>query len=122
MVAVQQIAFDRPGGQSSQHSIVRPVDLVHLARQTSGDRALEGDILCLFRQQLSVALSRMKTCRGRERMLIAHTLKGSARLIGAFALSRVCEQVEECPNDDSLLEVVEDEGARVMDFIHSICR
>ena len=35
------MAFSMPGGESCGQARSRPVDLVHLARQTMGDRALE---------------------------------------------------------------------------------
>ena len=121
-VALQEIAFKQPGGEHSISLDQRPIDLVHLARQTSGDRALEMDILCLFRQQLSVCMSNLIATSGRERTLIAHTLKGSARSIGAFSLSRLAERIEETPSDAALIKTTQKEVNRVHDFIVSLSR
>ena len=122
VAALKSVAFERIGGESSIPGQSRPVDLVHLTRQTSGDRALESDILCLFRQQLTLGIEQLKQTKGRERMLVAHTLKGSSRSIGAFGLSRLAERVEEMPNDDVLIGEFCSEADRVRDFISSICR
>ena len=122
MLAAERIAFERPDGQVMDLGGARPVDLAHLARQTGGDRGLESDILCLFRQQLTLGLTQLRKTRGRERMLIAHTLKGSSRSVGAFSLSRMAEQIEECPGDDVLIDALAAEAARVADYIQSVCR
>ena len=45
------VAFSMPGGETCAKARARPVDLVHLARQTMGDRALEQEVLGLFVQQ-----------------------------------------------------------------------
>ena len=64
----------------------RPIDLVHLARQTLGDRALEVELLQLFDKQAAQIITRLAGDTGnperRWRQDLAHTLKGSARAIG----------------------------------------
>jgi HPt (histidine-containing phosphotransfer) domain-containing protein len=100
----------------------RPLDLVHLARQTCGDRALEAEVLGLFRQQLNLTIDQFRRTRGRERAIIAHTLKGAARSVGAFPLARVAELAEQSPLDDTLIAPVEAEAARLRDFIAALNR
>ena len=39
----------------------RPIDLVHLARTTLGDRALEREVLQLFDRQSDILIARMRT-------------------------------------------------------------
>src|SRR5215217_5208226 len=61
------------------------LDLEHLSRHTAGDRALEGELLALFEAQC--ARLRPLLAAGpspAERADAAHTLKGSARAIGAW--------------------------------------
>ncbi len=41
----------------------RPIDLVHLARTTLGDRALEREVLQLFDRQSSILIARMEPPR-----------------------------------------------------------
>ena len=39
----------------------RPIDLVHLARTTLGDRSLEREVLQLFDRQSTLLIARMRT-------------------------------------------------------------
>jgi HPt (histidine-containing phosphotransfer) domain-containing protein len=64
-----------PGGE--------PIDIDHLTRMTLGDRALERDVLTMFLRQTEELLAAL-AARPEERSALAHTLKGSARAIGAF--------------------------------------
>lgn len=72
----------------------RPIDLVHLARMTLGDRALEREVLALFERQASLLISRMRQATPEGVAALAHTLKGSARGIGAWRVARAAETVE----------------------------
>jgi HPt (histidine-containing phosphotransfer) domain-containing protein len=72
-----------------------PLDLAHLTRQTLGDPMLEREVLSLFRRQSGQILDRLLRARGSaERRLAAHTLKGSARAIGAWRVAAAAEAVE----------------------------
>ena len=72
----------------------RPVDLVHLARTTFGDRALEREVLQLFERQSGMLIGRMRTAPPAAVAALAHTLKGSARGIGAWRVARAAETLE----------------------------
>ena len=72
----------------------RPIDLVHLARMTMGDRSLEREVLQLFDRQSTLLIARMRTAAPGGVLMIAHTLKGSARGIGAWRVARAAEAVE----------------------------
>ena len=72
----------------------RPIDLVHLARTTLGDRALEREVLQLFDRQSSMLIARMRTAAPAAVAALAHTLKGSARGIGAWRVARAADLVE----------------------------
>src|SRR5205823_3159578 len=56
----------------------RPIDLVHLARTTMGDRSLEREVLQLFERQATQLVGRMRTAAPGSIGMLAHTLKGSA--------------------------------------------
>lgn len=73
----------------------RPIDLVHLSRMTLGDRALERDVLSLFDRQIGLLMERIETAGAPVAAAAAHTLKGSAVGIGAFALAKAAAQLEE---------------------------
>ena len=72
----------------------RPIDLVHLARTTLGDRALEREVLQLFDRQSDILIARMRTAAPAAMAALAHTLKGSARGIGAWRVARAAELLE----------------------------
>lgn len=88
-------AQDGPSSARAQ----RPIDLVHLSKFTMGRRDLEAEILGLFRQQLAASLDRLAAAAqdaGNDKAWreAAHTLKGSARGVGAWALADVCQTAE----------------------------
>jgi len=72
----------------------RPIDLVHLSRMTLGDRALERDVLELFERQVGLLMERIEKAPAAVAAAAAHTLKGSALGIGAFAMARAAAAVE----------------------------
>jgi HPt (histidine-containing phosphotransfer) domain-containing protein len=70
-----------------------PIDLVHLRRMTLGDAGLEREVLTMFSAQasrLAGALAAMPA----DAPALAHTLKGSARAIGAFAVADAAAELE----------------------------
>ena len=72
----------------------RPIDLVHLARMTLGDRSLEREVLRLFDRQSTLLIARMRSAAPAGLATLAHTLKGSARGIGAWRVARAAEALE----------------------------
>jgi hypothetical protein len=73
----------------------RPIDLVHLARMTRGDRSLEREVLQLFDRQATTMIGRMRSSAGPEVSAAAHVLTGSARGIGAWPVARAAQAVEQ---------------------------
>jgi len=73
-----------------------PLDLVHLARQTDGDAALQQELLALFDKQSRnlLALASDLSAERRRRADAAHQLKGSALAMGASAVARAAAAVE----------------------------
>jgi HPt (histidine-containing phosphotransfer) domain-containing protein len=85
-----------------------PIDNAHLDRMTLGDIALEHEVLAMFSAQavgligrLAVLSSDGRSSDGRssegrssESLALAHTLKGSARAIGAFRVGDAAEALE----------------------------
>src|SRR5215212_12029875 len=73
----------------------RVLDLVHLARQTFGDRDLEREVLALFEAQCRRLLPILAGAgREGERSDAAHTLKGAARAVGAWRLAALADELE----------------------------
>jgi len=74
----------------------RPVDLVHLARYTMGNRDLEHEVLSLFAKQSVIYLERLRKAADQGTWKeAAHTLKGSARGIGAWQVADIVAAVED---------------------------
>ena len=70
-----------------------PIDLAHLARMTLGDAALERQVLGLFASQSTNRIEQL-TALPAEAGALAHTLKGSARAVGAFRVAECAEALE----------------------------
>ena len=72
-----------------------PIDRVHLARYTLGNLALEIEILGLFAMQAPQTLEQLRTAdTGKAWRDAAHTLKGSARAVGANRVADLATQAE----------------------------
>ncbi len=71
-----------------------PIDLEHLKRMTFGDVGLEQEVLAMFSAQ-SAALVDQLVALPTDARALAHTLKGSARAIGAFAVADAAVRLEQ---------------------------
>ncbi|TIQ35909.1 MAG: histidine kinase [Mesorhizobium sp.] len=116
------IAFSMPGGDVSGTAGSRPVDMAHLARQTMDDRALEQEVLALFVQQALSVRDKIADADAKERVLLAHSLKGSARGIGAFAVAECAAAIEKQPEDARIVKKLGALIEEVRDFIAAISR
>jgi HPt (histidine-containing phosphotransfer) domain-containing protein len=70
-----------------------PIHLEHLRRMTLGDAGLEREVLEMFARQasqLAAALARLPP----ETSAMVHTLKGSARAIGAVRVAEAAAALE----------------------------
>jgi HPt (histidine-containing phosphotransfer) domain-containing protein len=70
-----------------------PIDIAHLRRMTLGDAALEREVLTMFAAQAARLLTELAALPPGASAL-AHTLKGSARAVGAFAVGDAAAHVE----------------------------
>lgn len=103
-MAALKIAFEAPEtGHHPRPSGDRPIDLVHLARQTGGDKCLETEVLALFARQVRKAVFDLPGLAREDRIKLAHTIVGSARSIGAFKIARLAEELENKPTDAAVL-------------------
>jgi HPt (histidine-containing phosphotransfer) domain-containing protein len=76
-----------------------PIDLDHLNRYVFGDKALLAEILGIFKEQAASLSERMTPAMDDEAWhLAAHTLKGAARGVGAWALGDAAERAEKAFN------------------------
>lgn len=70
------------------------IDENHLGRMTLGDRRLEREVLELFLRQTTIMLDRIIGAEPSLAAAAAHTLKGSARGIGAWRVAGAAEILE----------------------------
>ena len=71
------------------------LDRDHLARYTLGDAALEQEVLSLFIGQIPETVTLLRESRdGQSWGRAAHTIKGSAKAIGAWKLAAAAERAE----------------------------
>jgi HPt (histidine-containing phosphotransfer) domain-containing protein len=71
-----------------------PIDLNHLRQMTLGNRDLETEVLRLFAAQARSMIAELHAAGGEITPMSVHTLKGSARGIGAHAVALAAESVE----------------------------
>jgi hypothetical protein len=83
-------AADRPTVPEHEPAI----DRLHLYRMTLGDHGLECEVLALFDRQIDLLIDRMRAADASCVPALAHTLKGSARGVGAWPMARAAEAVE----------------------------
>jgi hypothetical protein len=67
---------------------------MHLSRMSLGERGLEREVLELFDRQVEILLPRLQEAEGHAVATLAHTLKGSARGIGAWRVAHAAANVE----------------------------
>jgi HPt (histidine-containing phosphotransfer) domain-containing protein len=122
-MAALKIAFEAPdnfGGACPSKS--RPIDLVHLATQTMGDKLLEIEVLQMFARQTRQLMKDLSSEDADTRLATAHRLKGAALAVGAFGVAQSADAVEAYPHDASNLAAL---GAAVLEaelFILKLCR
>ena len=92
MIAFSRL--DEPVSSPSLAPLSAPIDREHLARMTLGDDSLEREVLALFDRQADMLLARMSKSAPAVAGAAAHTLKGSARGIGAWRVASAAEAVE----------------------------
>jgi HPt (histidine-containing phosphotransfer) domain-containing protein len=115
--------FETPDMAGQMIARERPVDLVRLARQTGGDRALEEEVLHLFlKQAKSIGKAMRDGADATQCKRHAHTLKGAARSVGAGAIADTAKAVEDMPGERSCVRALLTEIDRTCDYINSLLR
>lgn len=96
----------------------RPVDLVHLARHTLGNRDLEREVLQIFVRQSAIYLDRIQGAKsGSEQQMAAHTIKGSARGIGAWEVAECADALENAASTPAALSQLAEAVEKTNNFI-----
>jgi HPt (histidine-containing phosphotransfer) domain-containing protein len=122
-MAALKIAFEAPdnfGGACPSKS--RPIDLVHLATQTMGDKLLEIEVLQMFARQTRQLMKELSSENADIRTATAHRLKGAALAVGAFGVAQNAEAVEADPQDAIHLAALSAAVIETELFILKLCR
>ena len=118
---IELSAVLNPSAKSPAASAERPIDLVHLSRMTLGDRSLEREVLALFDRQAAMLIARMREVAPNAVSAVAHTLKGSARGIGAWRVAHAAETVElATPAGESDVRVALADLSAAIDEVHGV--
>jgi HPt (histidine-containing phosphotransfer) domain-containing protein len=121
-MAALNIAFAAPDNAVACPSRGRPIDLVHLARQTMGDKALEIEVLQMFARQSRQIVQALGSEDSQQRQAAVHRLRGAALAVGAFNVATLAAAIEDQPDDAPGLAAL---GAAVLEteiFILRLCR
>ncbi len=122
-MAAQNIAFDAPDNfRADSPSSSRPIDLVHLARQTMGDKALEVEVLQIFSRQARACLAELTKGDAGVVGAVAHRLKGAASAVGAHEVADAASRLEANPGDAALIAGTASAIVTAENFILKLCR
>ena len=101
-MAALDIAFEvQEVSRQPRPSGGRPIDLVHLARQTGGDKSLESEVLALFARQARQAVAQIGAVNGSARSDLAHRIAGAAKGVGASEVARCASVLETEPGNSA---------------------
>jgi len=82
----------------------RPIDLVHLAKQSLGDPGLEEEILRMFDQMVEIYSQRVAAnAVSGEVLADLHALKGASMGVGAAGIATMAKAAEEEAKENGLL-------------------
>jgi len=122
-MAASSIAFEAPvtlRGLSPSQS--RPIDLVHLAAQTQGNKSLEIEALQMFVRQARNVLREIGQSGSGSAASASAQLRNAASAVGAFKVADAAARVEENAADAGAIANL---GAAVLEsenFVLKLCR
>jgi HPt (histidine-containing phosphotransfer) domain-containing protein len=122
-MAAISIAFEAPDNSTGPcPSKGRPIDLVHLAKQTMGDKALEVEVLQMFARQARACLQELSSGDIKKIVAAAHRLKGAASAVGAFQVSAAAGELEADGGDPANMAAVDAAVVEAENFILKLSR
>lgn len=90
-----QSASAKQSSQDYHPRAMRPIDLVHLAKQCLGDENLELEILRLFDTTVSTYFGRLQIAASFDDLALnLHSIKGAASGVGAFTIADLAKAAE----------------------------
>lgn len=94
MTALENALEQNTTPKASSNS--RPIDLVHLSKQSLGDPGLEDEILHMYDQMVLTQMSRIRESLEVDDILFClHSLKGSSAGVGANNVAALAKAAED---------------------------
>lgn len=122
-MAALNIAFEAPdNSRGAAPSRERAIDLVHLAKQTMGDKALEVEVLQMFARQARSCLQEISSGDSKRVRAASHRLKGAASAVGAFKVADAASALESDAGDASFMATVTASVIEAENFILKLSR
>ncbi|MDS7596878.1 Hpt domain-containing protein [Agrobacterium tumefaciens] len=122
-MAAVSIAFEAPDNSGgAAPATIKPIDFVHLSRQTMGDKELEIEVLQLFSRSARAALHELNGADPLAVKAIAHRLKGAANAVGAFTVSSAAAVVEDQAGDGAAMAKLVAAIVEAENFVLKLCR
>ena len=82
----------------ARRDLTGAVDFAHLEGYAAGDQAVVDEVLAIFREQAEIWVRMLDPSGDLQGWRDgAHTLKGAAMGVGAFAFAKVCAEAETAP-------------------------
>jgi HPt (histidine-containing phosphotransfer) domain-containing protein len=101
---VQSTAATKQTNVDGKQRSHRPIDLVHLAKQTLGDHGLECEVLRLFDTMVQRYFARVELSTNIDELRVhLHSLKGAATGVGAWSIADRAKLIEDELNTGLLL-------------------
>ena len=122
-MAALNIAFESPdNSRGAAPSLERAIDLVHLGKQTMGDKALEVEVLQMFARQARSCLQEIGSGDFKRMEAASHKLKGAASAIGAFRVADAAGALESNVGDAARMAAVTASVIEAENFILKLSR
>ncbi len=122
-MAALNIAFESPdNSRGATPSRERAIDLVHLGKQTMGDKALEVEVLQMFARQARSCLQEIGSGDLKRVEAASHKLKGAASAIGAFRVADAAGALESNVGDAARMAAVTASVIEAENFILKLSR
>ena len=114
--------FDMPSNHENEMDVT-PIDLDFLSSQAGHDRQLVEELLHMFVKQVRSLAATMNSADDMEAILrAAHTLKGTARAVGAVRIEACAEALEQDALSKGQLEALCIEVDAACDYVASLLR
>ncbi|MEO1703582.1 MAG: Hpt domain-containing protein [Pseudomonadota bacterium] len=114
--------FDMPSNHDTDQPLT-PIDLKFLSAQAGHDRQLVEELLHMFVKQVRSLSHTMNNAEDMEAVLrAAHTLKGTARAVGAARIEERVEALEQDRQSKQCLDALSREVDAACDYVASLLR